>query len=141
MLLMRSTDQVIEHRTPVAVHWTECHDGLPGGWNIEEPTRITIPKSCELVRIRAGVSFETNPHGLRQMWTPKNGQHTEPFPGYITPTVQAVGDDSSTSMMASTPRVSVEPGDYFELFVYQNCGDPLRLRGAFATWLELEILE
>ena len=58
------------------------------------------------------------------------GVHRDPYLGFITPTALPVGSGSSTSMIAATPVITVSPGDYFELYVYQTSGGSLALRGA-----------
>lgn len=130
-------DLKVESLCPTLVPWSAC--SLPGNhWSAEDPTRFILSRDAA-VRIRLGASFSSNDTGLRQAWISKNLITSEPFLGYPTPCVRAVGDGSSTSFSSTSALINHSRGDTFEMWVYQNSGRTLSLRGANATWLEFEL--
>lgn len=126
-------------RTPLCVSWTSSRVDQLRLWRSEAPDALEFP-DAGLVRLRFGASFETEAEGLRQCWIDKNEAWSEPFYGYPTPTILAVGEGSSTSMSGVSAAAVVVPGDVFKLWVYHTASRPLLLRGAHATWFEAESL-
>jgi hypothetical protein len=116
-----------------AVPWQVALHAAEGSWAGESPSKLLVPRGYSWIELKAGVSFEPNPEGLRQIYSRRNGtdarsqgyragylSHTQPPGG------RAAGPLSFTAHSAIMP---VEPGDYFELMVYQDSGSPLCIAG------------
>ena len=74
------------------------------------------------------------------MWVNKNGIWNEPFIGYPTPSFPAVSDGSSTSFSATSPLSFHSKGDFFQVWAYHTADCDICLRGAYATWVEFEVI-
>lgn len=128
----------LAHAEPTRVVWSSAYRDDFSLWSSDNPSQIRLNTDSQ-VRVRLGASFAAHTKGMRQAWVIKNGQQSEPFFGYPTPTSLSVDGGSSTSLSATSPLVRHKAGDVFEMFVYQTSGEVLALRGAHATWIELEI--
>jgi len=138
-ILQLSQDLELSPKEPKVVAWSSCVRDDTLLWSIDRPDTIIL-KHDAYMRIRLGASFESNPKGIRQCWINKNDIWSEPFFGYPAPSVQAVSDGSSTSFTATSPLIMHFKGDYFKMWAYHTADSKVKLRGAFATWLELEII-
>jgi hypothetical protein len=82
-------------------------------------------------------AFTSNATGQRQWEIILNGST---FQGrgaqYIAPNPNA-----ATIVQVTMPVISVVPGDYFEVFAFQQSGGNLDILAATTTWFAMEIVE
>lgn len=84
-------------------------------WSAANPSRITIP-IAGYYRLSGSVSFATNATNRRGSIWRKNGASLNPYALYQATAV------SVPSLPASTILTYCAPGDYIELFFYQDSG-------------------
>ena len=104
-------------------------------WDAAQPTRIVIPSGVSYIRLKAFAQYSSTTYvagTLRQIAIRKNGTGS----GYL--------HDNETSIVhgnhlhIDSPVMAVNPGDYFELQLYQNSGVTADISHA---WLSIEVVK
>jgi len=114
-----------------AVPWQSALRALDGSWCAASASKLVVPGGYSWIELKAGISFETNAEGMRQIYSRRNGSNERPQgyrAGYMSHTHPGRGD-GPVLFTAHSAIMPVEPGDYFELMVFQNAGVSLRLGG------------
>lgn len=123
---------------------------LPAQWfsTTLSSSRVYIPFGVTRVKITAQVAWQANGSGYRKIYFKKNG--TADFVGNSVVTYVPVQNSGTpppspgtasheTFMNISTPVIPVSGGNYFELYVWQNCGSTLSLNPKnWKTWMSIE---
>lgn len=143
-VVVRTAVQAIANSTPTKVTWQSLLSDTSGAgvWQASAATRLTVPVGVTRVRFHAQVGWDTNATGGRLCELLKNGFGFTG--GAARSAVPAVFSDTQTAHGFTTPPLSVNAGDYFELQVRQTSGGSLDLQWGpsqtYGTWLEMEIL-
>lgn len=87
------------------------------------------------VRLYAAAVWARHPAALRQLVIKKNGQF---FPGGAACN-RLANHLTTADLQAVSAIVSVVPGDYFEVQVYQMSGAKLPVLASTATWFGIEV--
>jgi len=112
-------------------------------------SRVYIPFGVTRVKITAQVAWQANGSGYRRIYFKKNGTANFIGNSIIThvpvqnsgtpPPVPSGSASHETFMTISTPVIPVSGGNYFELYVWQNCGSTLSLnKRNWKTWMSIE---
>jgi len=123
----------LERNEARPVVWGAALRVEPGSWSAENPTRIFTPEGFSWIELRAGICFQPDPTGLRQIFARRNGYDDRPRgypPGYLSQTHPGGGaTESSVSFSAESAIMPVAAGDYFELLVYHTADSALWVGG------------
>lgn len=123
----------MSNNVSLAVPWQTAVNVLDGAWSSTHPTRLCIPPRQSWIELKAGVVFQANVLGMRQIYSRQNGsdRRSEGYrAGYMSHTSPpGLAGSNYLSFVACSGIMSVEPGDYFELMVYQDSGSELWLGG------------
>jgi hypothetical protein len=105
-----------------------------GSWSEQAPSRIVVPAGFAWIELKAGICFQSNASGMRQIYARRNGADGRPEgyrPGYLSQTHPgAWASPDSVSFSAESAIMPVAPGDYFELHAYHTADSPLWIGGA-----------
>ena len=117
-LLRSSVDFTIPDSTSTLLSWNKEEYNTEGSSlhsTSTLPSRITIPLGSEYnyAQFFANVVWDTNSTGIRSIEIYKNGAGSS-----ILPRVQGPGTNGHQCMVSSP--IPINPGDYFEVVVYQN---------------------
>ena len=103
-------------------------------------TKLAVPAGVSVVRVSAQVVFYGNNVGARRATFLKNG--AEAFAGNSYLYIPAAASGFTTIMHLDSAMLSVSPGDYFELRLYQSSGGALSIETSSAlTWFAMEIIK
>ena len=103
-------------------------------------TKLTVPAGVSVARVSAQVVFYDNNVGARRATFLKNGG--EAFAGNSYSYLPAVTGGFTTTVRLNSAMLSVSPGDYFELRLYQSSGGALNIETSSAlTWFAMEIIK
>jgi len=131
-------NQFVAHNTVAMVTWGLVDYDTDGFFNSSNPTRLTIPAGVSKVRLIAQNIWQRgNSTGMRQNVIKKNGAF---FPGDPCVNVPA-NSDTTTDLVAISPVLEVQEGDYFENEVYQSDGAALPLLASTGTFFSIEVVE
>lgn len=97
---------------------------------------IVIPAGVSKIRITASISHAANATGVRQLLVNRNGSPGVGLPLQSTNATSA----GATTLQASSPVLSVSPGDTISLFGFQNSGGALAAVALNLTWLAVEAI-
>lgn len=124
--LANSVAQSIANSTIQAVLWdTENEDTDNYHSTSSNTSRIVIPAGMDgKYLFTANIAFETNVTGIRFVWFVKNGVTAQRYSLASSP---AVSGDVSSYCIARPFRLVA--GDYLEVYVFQNSGGALNIRG------------
>ncbi|MBZ9713738.1 hypothetical protein [Deinococcus multiflagellatus] len=118
-LLTLGGNLVIPNAADTALAWSEAAYDDQEFWSPAAPTRLTVPEGVSRVGLSGAVSFDgASATGYRSALIKKNGQR---FAGGR----EGLQGNGLFLTQASTAMVPVQPGDFFELFAYQNSGSAL----------------
>lgn len=125
----------IANATPQIIDWDSEDRDTHSIWSLGSPSRLTVPNGVKQVRVSCGIRWASNSTGERYVEIIKNG----------TDAAQGLSKDrrpsqSTSDVALSTSVMDVNPGDYFEVRVFQNSTASLDIQSAQATWFQLEII-
>lgn len=111
--------------------------------NIHDPStnnsRLTVPAGVSRVRLFANLVFSSNTTGYRSGQILVNVSQVPGAPIVTIPTMPPTGE---AALLINTAVISVSPGNYFELYAYQNSGATLvAFAGSAYTVFGMEIIE
>ena len=126
--------------------------GFPAQWfnTSVSSSRIYIPFGVTRVKLTAQVAWQANGSGYRKIYFKKNSNANFTGNSIVTyvpvqnsgtapPAPSGFSASHETFMTISTPIIPVSGGDYFELYVWQNCGSSLSLnKRNWKTWISVE---
>lgn len=139
--------QTVADRANAAVAWSIAHRDDLGAFSPAFPTRLTVPEGVTHVRLIASVAFKFGGASpVLQVWSQMNGGsvdadgHLHAHLGYLSSVLPAGQFQSiSPAINPSGPILTVRPGDYFELMVYQSGGgDSVFIKSRLSTYFSLE---
>lgn len=130
----RSTASAIVNSALVAATWDQVVYDNEIMFAAGTPSRITIPANVSLVRVTANLSFDINATGVRSIHIYKNGVEIKGG----RQSVNAVNGIATSLKIISDP-IQVVPGDYFEIWTFQNSGGSLNIN-SFSTF-SVELLQ
>ena len=135
---IRLSTQAIPTGTPTILSWAAATllATTDGAFAVGEPTKLTVPADVTKVRVSCSVLFALNTTGYRQVRILKNGSD---FQGYINDREIAT-TSVGTVITASTPMLTVEPGDDFTVEVTQNSGGDLDVTASNGVWFAMEFI-
>jgi hypothetical protein len=116
------------HAATVA-NWESALHLTPGSWSVAEPGKIMVPAGFEWIELKAGICFQPELSGWRQMFSRRNGleERTEGHLSGYHPGGWA--NASSVSFTAESAIMSAVPGDYFELLMFHDADRALWVGG------------
>lgn len=134
-LLNRNSDVTIANNTNTMIPWTtaQYENGLEF-WSLAEPTKIIVPRGVSYMRLEAGVTFDPNVTGIRELHIVKNSYGTVGMGKSQTP-----GSGGGTNLYVGHAWVPVKEGDYFEVRVMQVSGGDLNVTFNPSTWFSCEV--
>ena len=129
-LLRSSVDFTIPDSTSTLLSWNKEEYNTEGSSlhsTSTLPSRITIPLGSEYnyAQFFANVEWDTNSTGIRSISIDKNGAGSP-----ILPQAQGLGTNTYQCIVSSP--IPINPGDYFEVAVYQDSTVSLTLFAATA---------
>jgi hypothetical protein len=131
--LYLSTSIQVGSKAPFAVPWQSALHVADGSWSSVFASKLFVPPGCSWIALRAGISFEADPAGMRQIYSRRNGSEERSHgygAGYMSHTHPPGSPEAGAlAFTAHSATMPVAPGDYFELMVYQDSGSPLWLTG------------
>lgn len=130
-------NQSIPNNSPTMSSWSVVDYDTDSFFDSNYPTRLTVPAGVSMVRLIGQAVWTKNSSGMRQLVIKKNGQF---FPGDPVITYLPNGR-TTTDMVAISPPLPVEEGDYFEFEVFQDRGGSLDLLASTGTFFSIEVLE
>lgn len=135
---VRTTTQSIPNNTETAVTFEAASINDNSFWSGASPTRLTVPGGVTRVLVSAQVIWGNANVGTRKLRVLMNGVAE----GYGLPAVQAInsGAGYNVIMNGAGGLYPVSAGDYFQLFVYQDCGSPLNMLGGGNTWFSIQLM-
>lgn len=100
------------------------------------PDRLTVPEGLDgIFMVQAGVTWEGNAAGTRQLYLVKNGDRTE---GNSLAFTSGLATGTLLFRANCSTVVQLAAGDYIQMLVYQNRGGGLVMKGALnRTWLAM----
>jgi hypothetical protein len=122
------------------VAWNnELYDTAGMHDNAVNNSRLTVPAGVQSVRLTAQIMWQSNATGIRWAVIMKNGTPT--YNGSTKLYRNAV-NGSVTTLLLTSPILTVSPGDYFEVRVHQTSGGNLNLEGgADDAWFAMEAID
>ncbi len=100
-------------------------------------SRLVVPDGVKRVRLAGQVHFSTtgggHTHGAKIV---KNGATSTYYSGI--PMSSADGDGPFLNF--SSPTITVNTGDYFELYAYQGTGGAVTAH-EYSTWIHMEVVD
>ena len=136
--------QSISNTTFTAKVWdTEAYDTNSYHDNITNNTRMTIPAGVTRVRLTAHILWDFFNGNTRSIKIRKNGVDgaiDDAVSTYQPKISQVAGQHSGVQgMFIDSGVITVAPGDYFEVLVWQNSGGNLNVT-AYQSWFQIEAL-
>lgn len=138
-----SPDIAVPNGTSQTISWDAEQRDTSSIWTAGDPTKLTVPTGATYVRLHIHVSLKSiSGTGYIYGGLIKNGAGL----GFASPDFRIDSAISSIyQWIASSPIISVTPGDYFEIYV-QSAGTSAACSIAYgagypATWFELEVIE
>jgi hypothetical protein len=118
---------------------TGSYDMNPAFWSAVNPTRLTIPPGVSQVRLQSQGIWGGSIAGSRLIGLLKNGAA---FLGssFDQRAANPIAGNSTCGVNVSTPVLSVLPGDYFEVAVFQDSGAALNFGDPVLSWFALEVI-
>lgn len=124
---VRTTNQSIGNNSTTLVTWdAEDYDTISAHDNSVNPSRITVPAGAVTAEFRANVTWSTaslagNARSFDLLLN-SNGSFVA---------ANSIGNFTGTFInnQGTSGRIAVTPGDYFEVFAFQNSGGALNLLG------------
>jgi hypothetical protein len=111
------------------VVWENALHTVPGSWPASEPTKITVPPGYGSIELKAGICFEPECSGLRQIYSRRNGSNAGTDGRLFADHPGGWATGSSVSFTTESATIPVIPGDYFELLVFHNADRALWIGG------------
>lgn len=131
-------NQSIQNNTATMAVWGLIDYDTDNFFDSNYPTRLTVPAGVSKVRlISQNIWQRGNGSGWRQNVIKKNGQF---FPGDPCITVLA-NNVTTTDLVAISPPLPVQQGDFFENEVFHNDGAALPLLASTGTFFSIEVVE
>jgi len=140
-LVYMAGNQSVADSTLYDLQWdAEIYDTDTIHDNVTNNNRLVVPTGVSRVKITFGVWFYNNSTGFRQYTLRKNGFSSSiGLPVHLENNPQAA---NGNRWYITTTALTVVPGDYFSLNVYQTSGAPLNIFGGSAGgWMSMEIIE
>lgn len=106
--------------------------------NSDNNSRLIVPAGITKVRITGMINYAADATGSRWAWIYKGGGLS--YSGYPYIIRASAGATVGTSIILSTPVLTVVAGDYFELMAKQDSGNTLSL-GSSSNWFAMEIIQ
>ena len=131
------TQDIASSNTTILIWDQEIYDTSSIHDNVTNNSRLTVPAGVTRVRLKAGVEWQANTSGRRNVWHIKNGTDFV-GQGYVE---QGVAQTGAPSLNISSAVLTVVPGDFFEANVFQSSGGPLNVVPALRTWFSMEVVE
>lgn len=122
-------------KTTLYVPWQSTLYNTSGFWNPTNPTRLTVPKGVNKVRLSANVLWASNATGSRLLRVKQNGNYMPGLP-YILKTAE-----TTSATQGNSGVIPVKEGDYFELEVRHEAGVAIDFRADPYTWFSIEVVE
>jgi len=137
-LVELTANETIANAINTQIPWDAVVTDTSSIWSAGSPTRLTVPAGASRVKLSGSILFNFNATGVRTLQLLKNGaavkggiyaNNTNPDSIYAAP------------LKGTSAILTVSPGDYFELDVYQNSGGNLDIIDNANTWFAMEIIE
>ena len=135
--LTNSTDQIVSASTWTTLSWDQHSIDDASVYDSGNTSRAIVPAGVTRARVQAFLSWDPNNSNIRHHEIRKNAGGRESSGVAVTASVIMAGDQASTNM--DSGWIEVTPGDYFEVFVYQNSGDTRSVDATdYPSFLQLE---
>jgi len=140
-LVYNSANQSIPNATNTSLTFNnENHDTDNIHSTSTNTERLVVPTGVSRVVLKGQVSFAADATGIRQIQLLKDGSAA--FAGGCINTELNPNGTWPARVEFTSPTLTVVPGNYFEIQVYQNSGGALNVLGTSSpTWFCMEIVE
>jgi len=131
-LLKRTSAYTTQSNIPYYAELDHVEYESPGIWDLQQPTRLTVPNYAKYVRLNGNAWFlgQTGADRIVGLW--KNGSVSD-----VRVITNQLGSGNYNRLLINSPVLKVDPGDYFELYIYQNSGTTIDV---IDVWFSLEVV-
>lgn len=121
--------------------WTDASYDEGGWWSAGSRTRLVVPAGVSRVRLSGYIRFSGAAGGMRSVGVFKNGRHNTGgvrVAGLSDVTMPSNGASAPTGVALTSGVIAVQPGDWFELFTYQDSGGAVGLDPLQPSYFSIE---
>lgn len=136
-LVSRTGAVSMPNNTLTGVPWDAVSYDSDAFWTGSGGNLVINSQSIRKIVVEAGVVFDSNATGVRQISIAKNGALTYPGQGSAA---QSAVSGLTTMMSCRTAEILVQAGDILTLQVLQTSGGALNLQGSGLTWMSVKVV-